>query len=143
MVPDFAHVLKDMRKINDSMEGKLAALLDNVGGISGQIEGLQLTQKTSATDLIQDLIIQWIGGVKTHWQDYERALAACVAGTCDWIFQRPEFEDWIGPDESDSAKILWIHGHPGFGKTVLTARMTERLGRRDSSPTFFAISAPS
>ncbi|CAF9919775.1 MAG: hypothetical protein ALECFALPRED_001292 [Alectoria fallacina] len=36
---------------------------------------------------------------------------------------------WIGPDESDSAKILWIHGHPDFGKTVLTARITERLGQ--------------
>ncbi|CAD6572877.1 MAG: hypothetical protein ASARMPREDX12_005527 [Alectoria sarmentosa] len=130
-IDSLAHLINAdyMRKINNSMEGKLAALLDNVGGISGQIEGLQLTQKTSATDLIRDSIIQWIVGVKTYWQDYERALAACVAGTCDWIFQRPEFEDWIGPDESDSAKILWIHGHPGFGKTVLTARMTERLGQ--------------
>lgn len=119
------------------MEVKLTALLVNVEKISGEMQGLQLTQKTSATNIVRDSIIQWIGGVKTYWQDYERALAACVTGTSDWIFQRLEFEDWMGLDQSDAAKILWIHGYPGFGKTVLTARMTEKLGQTRFVAYFF------
>ena len=35
----------------------------------------------------------------------------------------------MGPDQSDAAKILYIHGHPSFGKIILTAKMTEKLGR--------------
>lgn len=126
------------------MEVKLTALLVNVEIISGEMQGLQLTQKTSATNIVRDSIIQWIGGVKTYWRDYERALAACVTGTSDWIFQRLEFEDWMGLDRSDAAKILWIHGYPGFGKTVLTARMTEKLGQtRFVAYFFFAFSVTS
>lgn len=67
--------------------------LVNVGKVSGQMQGLPLTQETSATDVVRDSIVQWIGGVKTYWQDYERALAACVPDTGNCIFQRLEFED--------------------------------------------------
>ncbi|KAK3934450.1 hypothetical protein QBC46DRAFT_224306, partial [Diplogelasinospora grovesii] len=44
------------------------------------------------------------------------------------IFDRPEFRSWVSPDfPTGSAKLLWIHGPAGFGKTILCSRVVEHL----------------
>ncbi|CAH0057547.1 unnamed protein product [Clonostachys solani] len=48
--------------------------------------------------------------------------------TCNWIFDQPEFLNWTKKDISVSKRpLLWIHGHAGFGKTVLCAQIVQRL----------------
>lgn len=65
-----------------------------------------------------------------------------LEGTCDWIFQRTEFQDWFSHDDrSDETKILWIYGSAGFGKTVMCARMVEYLTDNAAIPVahFFCV----
>ncbi|KAI0450083.1 prion-inhibition and propagation-domain-containing protein [Xylaria acuta] len=49
-----------------------------------------------------------------------------LTGTCDWILSRSEFHQWqsFAPG---NPKILWINGPPGYGKTILCARLIEHM----------------
>ena len=60
-----------------------------------------------------------------------------VLGPCDWIFQHPEFGDWMGPDQSKAAKKP-PHGYSGVGKIVVTAKMNEKPGL-ERSVAYFCI----
>jgi hypothetical protein len=53
--------------------------------------------------------------------DYPAARSGVVdrfPGTCEWIVQHAEFERWSKPGEVSTP--LWISGHPGMGKTVMS-----------------------
>jgi hypothetical protein len=46
------------------------------------------------------------------------------AGTCSWIFSNPNYRYWL---ENDDSSIVWIHGGPGVGKSVLSAVLSKEL----------------
>ncbi|KAI1489344.1 hypothetical protein F5X96DRAFT_670791 [Biscogniauxia mediterranea] len=59
--------------------------------------------------------------------DYKRLLPKPVRGTCQWIMGHPVFRSWLEKEENS---LLWLTGHPGCGKTVLSyslARSFEEL----------------
>lgn len=62
-------------------------------------------------------------------QEYDKILALRLEGTCKWIFNHPAYLSWQTAKSSDNptGKVLWIHGPPGFGKTVLAASVVEAL----------------
>jgi ankyrin repeat protein len=45
-------------------------------------------------------------------------------GTCDWIFGHEQFVSW---STAPSSSLLWLHGIPGSGKTILTRHVVEEL----------------
>ncbi|KAF2228494.1 WD40 repeat-like protein [Viridothelium virens] len=53
-------------------------------------------------------------------------------GSCDWVFNNPAFSEWWQEDE---AYVLWIHGDPGKGKTMIMTALIDEISRRmrDSS----------
>lgn len=52
--------------------------------------------------------------------------ASIAPGTCEWIFNEPEFEKWkTEPD----VPILWIYGDSGVGKSHLAGKIVENSGR--------------
>jgi len=58
-----------------------------------------------------------------------------MEGSCQWILNQPLFEHWSSSHFSEGkAKILWVHGPAGFGKTVLCASMIEHLNSTLESP---------
>lgn len=62
--------------------------------------------------------------------DRQRILASkdpLLEGSCDWIFRDPAFTQWWSDDDS---RILWIHGDPGKGKTMMMMALTEEIARR-------------
>jgi hypothetical protein len=44
--------------------------------------------------------------------------------TCTWIFLHRDYRCWL---ENDDRRILWIHGGPGFGKSVLSAVLSTEI----------------
>jgi hypothetical protein len=50
-----------------------------------------------------------------------------LEGSCDWILHDAAFAHWWKDDES---RILWIHGDPGKGKTMMMMALTEEIARR-------------
>ena len=47
--------------------------------------------------------------------------------SCAWVFNDPAFTKWFNDDES---VILWIHGDPGKGKTMMMMAAIDELSRR-------------
>ncbi|QKX58590.1 uncharacterized protein TRUGW13939_05715 [Talaromyces rugulosus] len=43
-------------------------------------------------------------------------------GTCNWLFQRPEFDEW-----KTQGSVLWIKGELGCGKSVLCSAAIEHM----------------
>jgi len=62
--------------------------------------------------------------------DYRNALPEPVAGTCRWILAHPKFSSWL--DQTTNA-LLWLTGHSGCGKTVLSSFLAKHL--EDAQPT--------
>ena len=41
-------------------------------------------------------------------------------GTCNWVFKKRSYCDWF---ENQGSNILWIHGRPGAGKSILASHI--------------------
>ena len=110
------------------MEGRTTELLRGMNDLSLQVKSLTTSfQKQFSRNITRAQLLQWIDAIFTD-HEYERALVARVQGTCEWILQRPEIQEWMTlASDFRSASILWISGYPGFGKTILAAWLTEYL----------------
>ncbi|KAK6354415.1 hypothetical protein TWF730_008821 [Orbilia blumenaviensis] len=88
------------------------------------------------TELRRDLLLEKITGYNFH-DLYFRHLSKAHSGTGNWIFSFRDFEIW--ESKSFSKPILWCHGIPGSGKSVLTATISKQLLERypDSTAFFF------
>ncbi|KAL7796741.1 hypothetical protein V8C37DRAFT_408226 [Trichoderma ceciliae] len=56
------------------------------------------------------------------------------SGTSEWLFQTPEFDQWINSTDSP---VLWCYGKIGSGKTILTAGVIDKLLTENHSPDVF------
>ena len=63
-------------------------------------------------------------------ESYREDLKQPTTGTCGWILRHPVFISWLG--RADSA-LLWLRGHPGCGKTVLSLFLAGYFEARQSS----------
>ena len=76
----------------------------------------------------------WLGAVNTA-DTYEKHLSARLDSTCDWVFSKSEYVSWASSDfPFDAAKVLWVHGPPGYGKSVLCARLVQHLQSKYGYP---------
>ncbi len=118
-----------LREISKTMEGGFSSLLDRVGGVSQQLAELQvdLSKQKPPSEVERDDLMKWIDATSAY-EDYVEVKQARHEDTCDWILQREEFRNWVGPDSSSqAARLLWLHGKLGTGKTLLSGRITEYL----------------
>jgi hypothetical protein len=88
------------------------------------------------------LIYDWLD-VPTVDHRYDQYITSRLEGTCDWIFRQSTYKAW-GSEEfnNGTAKLFWLCGPPGYGKTVLTARLIDILQEdqpgSDRQANFFA-----
>jgi hypothetical protein len=64
-----------------------------------------------------------------------------LEGSCNWIFDRSDFVNWL---EGDSCSLYWIKGGPGKGKTMLLIGIIRRMLDRSPHgllPIFFCQNA--
>jgi ankyrin repeat protein len=81
----------------------------------------------------------WINAIDTK-TTYETALQRHHDGTCEWALQLEELQTWASPQPAQG-KLLWIHGPPGFGKTFMSAWITQHLIKESQGPVsyFFCV----
>ena len=58
-----------------------------------------------------------------------------MTGTCDWIRYADYFKDWV--KHGSNSKILWLHGPPASGKSVLSSFVIYHLKSMDKSCSYF------
>jgi hypothetical protein len=46
--------------------------------------------------------------------------------SCSWLFSDEVYRFWL---ENENCPIFWVHGGPGFGKTVLSSVLTEAISK--------------
>lgn len=64
---------------------------------------------------------------------YDDSIRKRLHNTCNWVLNCQEFVKWRSESPS-SPKLLWIHGPPGFGKTVLCASIIEHIKNKQQEP---------
>ena len=130
------------------MGNKFGAVLDNILRLGERIDKIHISHDqpsqdrpviTASPSVGQQEVLHWLDATFTH-DEYRSALNARVKGTCSWIIERPIFQKWLD-DEQDTilTKFLWVHGYPGFGKTVLAASLIEHLRRFRPVAFFFCF----
>ena len=113
-----------MRKIARFMYGGFRELNIRLDGLEDKLE---LRPYPYRPNVGLDRLLTWLNAVFTD-EELGKARNSRTPGTCRWIFERPKFQDWATSiTSSNSMRILWIHGPPGFGKTVLSASIVGRL----------------
>ncbi|KAA8896254.1 hypothetical protein FN846DRAFT_921746 [Sphaerosporella brunnea] len=54
------------------------------------------------------------------------------ANTCDWLLRKERFIQWR---DSPRSSLLWLHGSPGCGKSVLMSKVIEELSKEHEGDT--------
>ncbi|KAL8834200.1 MAG: hypothetical protein Q9176_007628 [Flavoplaca citrina] len=77
-------------------------------------------------------ILAWL-----EWFDFQEPLRRTntmrASGTGAWLVERAEFHHWLRDNEQDYlSRVLWIHGAPGVGKSVLCGTVIEYLQKRQA-----------
>lgn len=111
------------------MEGHCCRQDKKLDALDQGIQDLQitLTSRIPTQKVSQEQLLSWVDAVFTR-EEYERALAARIEGSCNWVLKRSELLNWVTSNETqDVPKILWIWGPAGFGKSILCARLIDYL----------------
>ncbi|KAI5806000.1 hypothetical protein BZA77DRAFT_368834 [Pyronema omphalodes] len=66
-------------------------------------------------DSDRSAILQWISAIP-YISHHKRINEERLEGTGEWLFDRPEYEEWMSSSES---KLLLLRGIPGAGKTYI------------------------
>jgi hypothetical protein len=88
---------------------------DAVNKIGTQIEDLKASEERKQ-------IAEWLRGADPS-TNHNSARKKHEPGTGDWLLNMKEFEDWRDGDGG----VLWLHGIPGAGKTILSSTVVEHV----------------
>jgi nucleoside-triphosphatase THEP1 len=76
-------------------------------------------------------IFDWLSSVP-YMSHHRSKVKMLLPGSGKWLFRKPEFVEWMS---SSTSSILWLHGIPGSGKSMLVAHVIEYIHDRISSET--------
>ncbi|KAL3456145.1 ankyrin repeat-containing domain protein [Aspergillus heterothallicus] len=83
-------------------------------------------EMTNIKDAIRDIedrdILQRLSDVDSG-SDHARARSSRTATTGDWIMQEDAYKGWL----DGGSQVLWLHGIPGCGKTILSSTVIDHL----------------
>ncbi|KAK0752372.1 hypothetical protein B0T18DRAFT_89592 [Schizothecium vesticola] len=73
-----------------------------------------------------DSVLAWLNTDRLSHEDHrERLLHDCLPGSCDWVKDHAKVKHWL--DIDSRTPVLWVHGKPGAGKTVISASLVEHV----------------
>ncbi|KPI38988.1 Ankyrin-3 [Cyphellophora attinorum] len=109
--------------------GDLTAMVtvvhQNINDLTEQVKTLDLRTVDLKSRSIQDQqhkIAQWLK-IPDPSTNYYSALQKRQPGTGLWLLEAEQFGQWL----SDTTSLMWLHGIPGCGKTVLSAAALQHL----------------
>ncbi|KAJ5651018.1 uncharacterized protein N7484_004741 [Penicillium longicatenatum] len=76
----------------------------------------------------------WLLGPNSQNELFEISAGKRIQGTCEWALSRDWFQDWSSSHFPERAKVLWINGPAGFGKSILCARIVEHMTSTSKAP---------
>ncbi|KAI2637963.1 hypothetical protein GGS26DRAFT_435333 [Hypomontagnella submonticulosa] len=107
---------------------------ENQGRIVAELAEIRNYLRGRAQDRVERMnsrIQHWLAA--PSFQDaYKRAIQTRQEGTMSWIQQDPLFGRWVSQEpnlrtDGYRSNVLWIHGNPGSGKSILAGTIVEIL----------------
>jgi hypothetical protein len=76
-------------------------------------------------------IFDWLSSVP-YMSHHRSKVKVLLPGSGKWLLRKPEFLEWMN---SSTSSVLWLHGIPGSGKSMLVAHVIEYIQGHSSSET--------
>jgi nucleoside-triphosphatase THEP1 len=76
-------------------------------------------------------IFDWLSSIP-YMSHHRSKVKVLLPGSGRWLLRKPQFLEWMN---SSTSSILWLHGIPGSGKSMLVAHVVEYIQSRFSSET--------
>jgi hypothetical protein len=106
-------------KVNDIQREIRTTIVEAVKDIHGQVQ-----------DSKHKEILAWLSKVDTI-KNHTAARSKSQAGTGEWFLLSPEYSSWLQRPRS----LVWLHGIPGAGKTILCSTIIQDVKSRSSTDT--------
>ncbi|RPB25116.1 WD40 repeat-like protein [Terfezia boudieri ATCC MYA-4762] len=65
--------------------------------------------------------------------DFYTVQSKRLEGSCQWVTQQAWFTRWEQGEVDSNSEILWLNGHPGTGKSVISTYLIDQLKRSGHS----------
>lgn len=65
------------------------------------------------------------------YEEFRHRNVSPEEGTCTWIFEHPQYREWINQDQSS---LLWVSADPGCGKSVLASFLVNHFRQTIEPP---------
>ncbi|KAB8606249.1 hypothetical protein FH972_025879 [Carpinus fangiana] len=89
----------------------------------------------------REALRDWLD-VKSSENIFAKRLSEQHEGTCKWLRQTPTFHNWESfSNDGAGAKMLWVHGPAGFGKSVHCASLVQAFREAKENVLYFFCSA--
>ena len=69
--------------------------------------------------------------------DQSRLSKARLEGSCDWVLDNHDFQDFLSEKPCLGKQMFWISGAPGIGKSCVSSFLVDYLRQRFSVAYFF------
>ena len=108
------------------MAGQPTSDGEDLKGLGTQFGGEIRSMDNEPKRRMVERLMDWLGTDSELHDDIQQKSISQIRepGTCEWLFESPEFQDWLTALESST---LWCHGILGAGKTVMTSLVIETL----------------
>ena len=159
-----SHLLRRPTRLLGHVDGRLSSLYSRRGSLTQVDEQIQdrsgPTSVQSDVQLLlndmrrrarlqsQNAVNDWLDFTKfddryNGSQFYDKQVSSHLEGTCEWIFSHPAYCGWMSNESPDeTARLLWICASPGYGKTILCARLVEHFKGMQSFPVAYFFASP-
>ncbi|CAG8955087.1 hypothetical protein HYFRA_00007102 [Hymenoscyphus fraxineus] len=109
---------RDLQKIWEELHEPITRIANQ---LSSRDDSLKETDRLA--------IFDWLSQVP-YFSHHRSKVKLLLPGSGKWLLRKPEFVDWLN---ASASSILWLHGIPGSGKSMLVARVIEYLKLRTSA----------
>ncbi|KAF4436036.1 nacht and ankyrin domain [Fusarium acutatum] len=107
------------------IETVLGQLNDKLGDIQQMAADSNRDTKSLSSSIRDDAISRWLNPPDSS-VDHNKARQAYHSGTGKWLLKSPQYLTWKSRDNS----FLWLYGHSGTGKTILSSTVIEDIRNR-------------
>ncbi|KAI5804246.1 hypothetical protein DFH27DRAFT_524663 [Peziza echinospora] len=125
-----------VKQVGKDSESSAASTIQKLDQLNKAIQVTELHDFLGLSQRLQ--FYRWLSTVP-HISLHKMMVKTCLHGTGEWLLGRVEFKQWIN---SSTSSILWLHGIPGSGKSMLVATVIRFLGEQMSMAPSGKLSMP-
>ena len=119
---DVHESIPEFRKVMNSVLDDITSVRREQTNLLQKIKQKHESKAERSKGSKQQRIFLWLGALDSE-ASHKSMRNIHEPGTSHWLIETREFRRWVKGD----SKVLWLHGIPGAGKTLLTFHAIEEL----------------